>query len=378
MNQIAVKELQVGKYFSEPVYLDDEFMILSPEVPVSLGLVNRLTAWGIGFVYSAGTQSDEAPSGLFGDEPGVLAAIDETEEEQETRDKVFAFFRDLIAFVDRTYRGLTDENHLNPPAVSETVRSVLEIVREDADSALSLLGDRDLMDIEDYNVSHCAAAAVLSVVLGDSLKVPPHRLIELGTAALLHKVGLTKLPRNLYMRSGGLNDQERKTLAAYPVLGYRILKGFSVSENVARGVLEQQERYDGSGYPRGLQGENISVYARVIGVAASYSAIVAKRPYREASDGHAGIMDLLRTNRSVYDEKVLKALVYCLSVFPLGTYVLLNNGIKAVVHRSNPKDPRCPTVKMLTDKDGNPLKEKPLIAMSQEKGIMIARSLSRL
>jgi HD-GYP domain-containing protein (c-di-GMP phosphodiesterase class II) len=178
------------------------------------------------------------------------------------------------------------------------------------------------------------------------------------------------------MSNQPLNDQERKTLAAYPVLGYRILKSFSVSENIALGVLEQQERYDGSGYPRGLLGENISVYARVIGVASSYSAIVSNRPYRKASDGHAGIMDLLRTNRSAYDEKVLKALVYCLSVFPVGTYVLLNNGAKAVVHRSNPKDPRCPTVRMLTDKDGKALQDRPLIATSQEKGIMIARSLN--
>jgi HD-GYP domain-containing protein (c-di-GMP phosphodiesterase class II) len=169
--------------------------------------------------------------------------------------------------------------------------------------------------------------------------------------------------------------QDRKALAAHPVAAYRLLKGQSVNENIARAVVEQQERCDGSGYPRGLKGDAISVYSRILSVAISYVAMTSPRPYRQAMDGHSAITELLRASRAAYDEQVLKALVYTLSVYPVGMHVLLNNGIRGVVYGANPDDARCPIVKPLIDAEGKRIADAPLIKTSTEKQILISRAL---
>ena len=147
-------------------------------------------------------------------------------------------------------------------------------------------------------------------------------------------------------------------MAAHTLLGYRILKGFSAPENVALAALEHHERIDGSGYPRGLSAPKITDYALIIAVACSYDAMVSRRPFQPGTlDGHATIMDLAQKNRKQYDEKVLKALVYTLSVYPVGTAVLLSNNSKGIVVKTDPAKPRCPSVQVLLDPDGKKLAE---------------------
>ena len=135
-------------------------------------------------------------------------------------------------------------------------------------------------------------------------------------------------------------------MSTHTVLGYRILKGFSAPENVALAALEHHERIDGSGYPRALTAPKITDYALIIGVVCSYDAMLSRRPFRPGTlDGHATIKDLAQKNRKQYDEKILKALVYTLSVYPVGTAVMLSNNSKGIVVKTDPAKPRCPVVR---------------------------------
>jgi HD-GYP domain-containing protein (c-di-GMP phosphodiesterase class II) len=149
---------------------------------------------------------------------------------------------------------------------------------------------------------------------------------------------------------------------------------------VALAAIEHHERMDGSGYPRSLPGEKITEYARIIAVACSYDAIVSRRPFRASSlDGHSAIKDLLQKNRKQYDDRVLKALVYTLSVYPVGTVVLLSNQGKGIVIKTDPEKPRCPVVKVMIDPEGKKLVDSPFIQTSdgaEGKGIVIQRVLS--
>lgn len=86
--------------------------------------------------------------------------------------------------------------------------------------------------------------------------------------------------------------------------------------------------------------------------------------------------DLLTTNRKIYDETIVKALVYTLSLYPLGTYVLLNNDTRGVVYKTNPKNPRYPYVKLLQDQNGKKITEQLLVQTSKEEQIEIVRVLT--
>jgi hypothetical protein len=221
---------------------------------------------------------------------------------------------------------------------------------------------------------------ILALIIGDYLKAPPHRLIELGNACLLHEIGMLKLPGELRRTPKKLSDDERKVITTHTVLGYRLLKSASAPENVALAAIEHHERMDGSGYPRNLPGDKITEYARIIAVACSYDAIVSRRPFRTSSlDGHSAIKDLLQKNRKQYDDRVLKALVYTLSVYPVGTAVLLSNQGRGIVVKTDPEKPRCPVVKVLRDGDGNKLASPPLVQIAEsteEKGVSITGVLS--
>jgi HD-GYP domain-containing protein (c-di-GMP phosphodiesterase class II) len=182
-----------------------------------------------------------------------------------------------------------------------------------------------------------------------------------------------KLPVELRRSARSLSPEERKAMMAHTVLGYRILKGLSAPENVALAALEHHERIDGSGYPRGLAAPKITDHALIIGVVCSYDAMVSRRPFRSGVlDGHATIKDLAQKNRKQYDEKILKALVYTLSVFPVGTAVRLSNGTRGIVVRTDPAKPRCPTVRVLLDAENRPVTPAQLVQVSDTDGITIA------
>jgi HD-GYP domain-containing protein (c-di-GMP phosphodiesterase class II) len=187
---------------------------------------------------------------------------------------------------------------------------------------------------------------------------------------------MLKLPPELFLNAGPLQPQARKTIMAHTLLGYRIMKSVSANENIALGVSEHQERVDGSGYPKRLKGDAISQYARIIAVACSYDAIVSPRPHKKNRSGQAAMLDLLKANRKAYDEQVLKAFVYCLALYPLGTHVLLSNGTRGQVVKANPENPRCPVVRILQDQDGINLEEKMMVKISpDENGLTITRTL---
>lgn len=236
----------------------------------------------------------------------------------------------------------------------------------------------DAVEGVSYNVSHSVKTTFLALVLTDTLKLSIHRQIEVGIAALLHRIGMLRLPPELYMVNRKLTLQERKALYTYPVLSFRILKEANFPMSIALAVLEHQERMDGSGYPDSFRGRKISIYGKIIGVASSYSAVVAQRPYKSGMDGHSGLMNMIKISGGTYDQNIMKALIYTLSIFPIGTYVELTNQAKGVVVKTDPDRPRNPIVRLLLDPQGIPYPEQPLFQPTEDKKeLQIKRPLTK-
>ena len=185
---------------------------------------------------------------------------------------------------------------------------------------------------------------------------------------------MVRLPPQLYMAGRQLTDTERKSITAHPILGYNILKDKQFPLSICLAALEHHERMNGTGYPRALGGDKISLYARVIAVACSYDAVTSSRPYREAREGYAGMVDILKNDGKQYDDLVIKALVYSLSLYPIGSYVLLTNAKIGQVIDVNTDNPRYPVVLILGSRtpDG-----KETIIQTSESGVRILRPITR-
>jgi HD-GYP domain-containing protein (c-di-GMP phosphodiesterase class II) len=174
------------------------------------------------------------------------------------------------------------------------------------------------------------------------------------------------------MANRPLTVQERKAILSHPILSYNILKAADFPLNICVAVLEHHERENGEGYPQKLTAERISLYAKIIAVACSYEALTAPRPYKDAKNGYAGMIDLLKNVGKQYDDTVVRALVYSLSIYPIGLYVLLSNGKRGQVVDVNPENPRFPVVQILGEQ--TPDGKNKVIETSQE-GVHVLRPL---
>jgi putative nucleotidyltransferase with HDIG domain len=228
---------------------------------------------------------------------------------------------------------------------------------------------------ENYLYVHSVNCTVLALAIGDLMKLPPHRMIELGLSALLHDIGMLKLPDGIYLKEENLSEKEFQLIRAHTTLGYKILKGFSVSEEIALAAEEHHERLDGSGYPKALRGDKISLYSRIVGVVCSYDAIIAKRMFKSQIDTHTAVMELLKGRNKTYDENIVRYLIVCVSAYPLGSLVLLSDNSIGRVTKTNPESPRFPFVQVMIDKDGARISEPLLIKTAEEDGLSILQCI---
>ncbi len=372
MNSVPLKDLISDSYFSEPVFLDEKYILLTPETPVTTALVNRLAEWEFRQVLTDGSVMSDAimdESELEGEDAKPLTS--QSADDRENMGKVSLFYEQFLRYVDSVYTRYVTKNEILIKELSDKIKGLCDTVAANKRYILRVLSSSAASS--NYLVNHSVRSTVLAVVLGSHLKLPPHRLIELGVACVLHEIGMVRLPPQLYMAGRQLTPAERKSITAHPILGYNILKERQFPLSISLAALEHHERMNGTGYPRSLSGDKISVYARIIAVACSYDAVTAARPFREAKEGYEGMVDLLKNEGKQYDDTVIKALVYSLSIYPIGSYVLLSNGKSAQVIDVNPENPRLPVVLILGTRtpDG-----KEIILQTSEQGTRIARPMT--
>jgi len=279
-----------------------------------------------------------------------------------------------VSFLENAFTVFKAKEELRIVDFANTVKTMIGEIKANRHFMLNLEENR--MTASSYLITHSVKTAVLTLAIVDYLKMPQFKQIDIGTAALLHQVGLLKIPETVYLSEKPLSPDEKKVLMAHPVLGFRVLRAASFPAVVCQAVLEQNERLDGSGFPRRLSGEKISLYGRILGVASSYNAATSKRPYKSAIDGHSGLMDLIRNAGKRYDEKVIAALLYILSLYPIGSYIVMSNGALGTVVQSNQEDPKHPVVKLLVDENGTPYPNPPVVHTRDGDEIVIARPMS--
>ncbi len=376
--QISINQLKPGMYYSEPVFLDSGYILLVPETSVPPALINHLADWGYRTVLTAGEQINPANQ-LKSKSDTIEDLIEEVNSgqseskitiEQGDYEGLKQAYLQFIDYIDKTFTKYVTRNELNYNDLSDNVKKIMTIVQENRYALLRIISE--ITDSKNYLVYHTVRTTILSLIIGTQLKFQPHKLLELGIAASLHEIGMIRIPPQIYMADRALNTNERKAISAHPILGYNILKDKKVPLAVALVALEHHERMNGSGYPRNLSGEKISQYSRIIAVACAYDAATSKRPYREGKQQHIGIVEFLKNQDKQFDDTVIKALIFSLSLYPVGTFVVLTNGKYGQVIDVNPGDPRYPVVLVLNAKtpDG-----KELILRTSESGVRIIKAI---
>jgi diguanylate cyclase (GGDEF)-like protein len=151
---------------------------------------------------------------------------------------------------------------------------------------------------------HCARVRDLSLNIADRMKLDPNERSAVDTAASLHEVGIVGIPGDLLSRSRRLNEREMELVRKHPYLGAKMIEGIPELESSRRAILEHHEHFDGSGYPYGLRGDDISLPARILSVAEYFDAIVSARPHRGGLTADEALQ-LVRTGaNTLFDPEV--------------------------------------------------------------------------
>jgi HD-GYP domain-containing protein (c-di-GMP phosphodiesterase class II) len=373
MKTFLTKDIPVGSFFSSPAYLDEKFILTAPEVAFSQQMIKTLQMWEFRQIYSNGDPQEEYSSSI----EDITAVEGLTEKsllsDGEEINDAEKFYNDFIKYVETLFKTVSLNKDIHFSGVAQRVKELCDMTRENRRYLLRVMKN-DLIDGQSYNASHATKSAIIAIIIGFYIKLPPHRLIELGVAALLHEIGMVKLPPQTYMTNRTLSPQEKKLIMGHPILSYNILKSLDFPLVVSIATLEHHERENGNGYPQKLTGDKISLYAKIIGVACSYEALTSSRPYKDAKDGYTGMLDLLKNEGKQYDDTIVKALVFSLSIYPIGLYVLLSNGRKGQVIDVNPENPKFPRVQIFGEltPDG-----KNKVIDTSQTGIHIDRPLQK-
>lgn len=155
--------------------------------------------------------------------------------------------------------------------------------------------------------SRAVAGYVLAIARGLSLGRTEQELIVLG--GLLHDLGKIGVSEAVLLKPGPLAPEEWLEIKKHPIQGYSIVMKATGCEELAKAVLYHHERYDGKGYPAGLRGDDIPLYARILCVADSYEAMTAGRSYRPALSREDAVAELRRCSGSQFDPRVVE--VFC-------------------------------------------------------------------
>jgi HD-GYP domain-containing protein (c-di-GMP phosphodiesterase class II) len=348
MNRFALKDIAPEGYFSKALLLDSQFILTAPEMPITPELLKAISEWSFDELFSDGEacESYASENAKAKEEDGKkTGGIDRsTMSDLDKIQKAETFYASFHKYVKTMYAFLPVRNELDFNTVAEQIKTVCDFIRDNRRYLMRTQWLSNPEQEENQLISHTARSTIIAIIIGYNLKLQNHRLIELGVAALLHEIGMIKLPQESYASKRTLTEQERKLLYAHPILGYNILKSFDFPLVICLAALEHHERENGTGYPQRKTHDKISLYAKIIAVACSYEAILSSRPHKDAKDGHVGIMELLKNEGKQYDDTIVRALVYSLSIYPIGLYVLLANGKKGQVVDVNPENPRFPIV----------------------------------
>ena len=216
-----------------------------------------------------------------------------------------------------------------------------------------------------------ANTAVLSMRLGVELEFDERRVVGVGLCALMHDLGMLTIPPEV-LNSRKLNDEQFALLRRHPLESQRLILGFGETLAWAgKVVIQVHERHNGNGYPRGLRGDQIHELAGIIGLADTYQAMAHPRADRKAMVIYNALSEIINLRNQLFDQRLVKALIHIVSIFPLGSLVQLNNGAIGRVVATSKLHPTRPTLEILLDRHHRRLESPEALDLSQEPMLYI-------
>jgi len=377
--KISVDELRLGMYVSELDRPWEETSFLFQGFPVheqrDLDEIARLcehvyidterSAEAYGHLQ---THSPEAPTRPEPADRARRTAAGPGQGGQDERsfvaelDTARRIFSDAKTYIDVALEDVRLGRSLDTQVARSNVSEIVQSILRNA-SALTLM--TNLKSRDEYTSIHCVNVCILSVAFGRHVGLGPDELADLGLGALLHDIGKMRVPLEILNKPGRLSAEEFAIIKEHVNHGRDIL---APSEDLPPRaldiVLSHHERLDGSGYPRGLDGEGISRFAMMVAIVDVYDAVTSDRVYHAAISPHDALSMMYDSSPVSFDKDLFEQFIKCLGIFPVGSLVELSTGEVAMVMTVNRKRHLKPIVMLLLDPDKRPYRVRKMVNLA--------------
>jgi response regulator RpfG family c-di-GMP phosphodiesterase/signal transduction histidine kinase len=164
------------------------------------------------------------------------------------------------------------------------------------------------LEIRDFNTAgHSRDVLYLGTIIAEGIGIPVDRMLK--DSLLLHDIGKLGIPDRILLKESALNEEEWKIMRTHPELGASLLGHFESYREISSIILAHQEHLNGTGYPRGLKGDEIPLFARIIAIADAYHAMTSNRPYRKALPASKAVLELTRNRGTQFDAALVDAFI---------------------------------------------------------------------
>lgn len=331
IQSVMLDQIQPGMYLSKPLISADGTVLLHEGIVIKERYIEYLRNKGFTSLFVGDPQLQDT----LGFEEDLYSS--------QYREEAVGAAREVI---DNFSVG----KGVNLDSVKSLVSEWIIQLGQKPENMINIL---DIRRKEGYMFSHAVNTCILSIMTGIAMGYDAKQLDELGLAAMLHDVGKIKFPKNVARQfSASLSRSEREEYRRHPFYSLEILReNYTVSVNVLNACFQHHERWNGSGYPMGLKGNDISEYAQIISIADVYERLIAGMPHRLPTPVYYATAILNKAAGEYFNPAIIEKFNQNVAVYPLGKTVRLNNQQSGVIIGVNIKNKTAPVVRITSDRD---------------------------
>ena len=335
MRLVNTHNVQEGSVLARPVINSAGRILLQSGVRVTDTYIKRLITMGydVLFIQDDRLEDVEFHMSITG----------------QTREVAYKAIQHVSSYIESGLKGSLDV---------ENVRSSVQQMINDLLFSTDIVGNlSEIQGYDDYTFHHSVNTTIIALILGIASGYSEPKLIEMGMGVLMHDIGKIMIPEEILNKKILLTEEEFGEIKKHTTNGFEILrKNNDFSLLSAHVAFQHQEKWDGTGYPRGLKGKNIHEYSRLATVADVYDALTSRRVYRKAVDPNEAYEYIVSQADSHFEPRIVEIFKKHISVYPSGSGIVLSNGQRGNIVKQNSAFPNRPYVRVFYENE-KPLSE---------------------
>jgi len=306
---IYIYQCKPGDVLADDVLDDSGLLIIPKDVKIDGNIMKKLESFHIRHLCIYDPSETEAP-----EKPEKNSAIKEFKKD----------YKKNVAAIKKVLNDLASGRKLRYEKIQEISGSIYSKIVS-ISSVIECMNE--VRNMDEYTYTHSINVSIYAMLIARWLDMPEDEVRDIVTAGILHDIGKSRIPGAILNKKGPLLPEEFEKMKTHVAIGYNIAKGIpQLTDKIREAILMHHEREDGNGYPRGLKGEKIGMYAKIISVADVYDALTSERVYKKRFTPFDTFRELERIGYGHFDTRVMMTFLSNIFSYYIGSTVKMNTG----------------------------------------------------